>query len=163
MLKNQELIFRMSLHQRIRLITSSKPDENCSVESYEFPVFRFYANPSLKSTDAFATFFPSDKALASAFDGQIIKSVYECTGNEAKANKEFSYFNVTNCLKKEGISDDNFITSSFLKNKSEGVKASGAFLNFDDNPATDNIVIANETAEYIKTSVVKNVNSIRFN
>lgn len=149
MLKNQELISRMSLHQRIRLITSAKADENCAVENYEFPVFRFYSNPAKKSTDAFATFFPSDKALAATFDRDIIRNVYECTGNEAKANKEYSYFNVTNNTKREGISEDDFLTLSFLKSKAEGVKASGAHLNFDDCPATDNEVVLNETAKYI--------------
>ena len=87
MLKNHELIFRMSLHQRIRLITSAKADENCAVESYEFPIFHLYSNPALKSVDKFATFFPTDKALAATWDRNIIRNVYECTGNEAKANK----------------------------------------------------------------------------
>lgn len=149
MLKNHELIFRMSLHQRIRLITSAKPDENCAVDSYEFPLFHFYSNPSKKSTDAFATFFPSDKALAATFDSDIIRNVYECTGNEAKANKPYAYFNITDNAKREGISEDDFLTVNFLKRKAEGIKNSGAHLNFDDCPATDNEVILNETAKYI--------------
>ena len=163
MLKNHELIDRMSLHQRIRLITSGKADENCAVENYEFPVFHLYSNPSLKTTDQFATFFPTDKALAATWDGEIVRNVYECTGNEAKANKEYAYFNITDCAGREGISEDGYITSEFLKQKAIGVHKSGARINFDDCPATQNATVLNETVKNITAGVVSlnKVNSIR--
>ncbi|MDE7439919.1 MAG: glycoside hydrolase family 3 C-terminal domain-containing protein, partial [Clostridia bacterium] len=163
MLKNNELISRMSLHQRIRLITSAKSDENCPVENYEFPVFHLYSNPSLKSTDKFATFFPTDKALASTWNNEIIRNVYECTGNEAKANKEYAYFNITDCAEREAISEDGFLTSEFLKHKASGVHASGAYINFDDSPSTQNEVVLNETVKNITDGVISEnkVNSLR--
>ena len=163
MLKNQELIFRMSIHQRIRLITSATADENCAVESYEFPVFHLYSNPSIRSVDKFATFFPTDKALASTWDMEIVRNVYECTGNEAKANKEFSYFNITDNARKEAISEDGYITSQFLKMKAIGVRKSGAYINFDDRPATNNETVLNETVKDITDGVVSEnrVNSVR--
>lgn len=154
MLKNQELIFRMSLHQRLRLITSAKADENCAVENYEFPVFHFYPNPSLKSSDKFATFFPSDKALAATWNGEIIRNVYECTGNEAKANKEYAYFNITGDAEREGISEDAFLTIEFLKQKAAGIYASGAYLNYDDCAATENKAVLNETVKGIADGVI---------
>lgn len=163
MLKNNELILRMSLHQRIRLITSAKPDENCPVENYEFPVFHFYSNPSLKSADKFATFFPTDKALAATFNGEMVKNVYECTGNEAKANKEYAYFNITDNAVREGISEDGYLTAEFLKQKAKGVKASGAYINFDDCPATENEALLNETVREITEGVLcdNGVSSLR--
>ncbi len=163
MLKNQELILRMSLHQRVRLITSAKPDENCAVENYEFPVFHLYSNPSVKSADKFATFFPADKALAATWNSELIKNVYECTGNEAKANKEYAYFNVSDCARREAISEDGFITSEFLKQKVHGVAASGAFVNFDDFPATDSETVLNETVRTIRDGALagNKVNSLR--
>ena len=153
----------MSLHQRIRLITSAKPDENCAVENYEFPVFHLYSNPSLKSEDKFATFFPTDKALAATWDREIVRNVYECTGNEAKANKEYAYFNITNCAEREGISEDAYLTAEFLKQKAEGVNKSGAYINFDDYPATRNEVVLNEGVKNITDGVVSGnkVNSLR--
>lgn len=154
MLKNQELIFRMSLHQRVRLITSAKPDENYPVENYEFPVFHLYSNPLLKSTDKFATFFPEDKALAATWNNELIRNVYECTGNEAKANKEYAYFNITNCAVREGISEDDYLTTEFLKQKAVGVHSSGAHLNFDDCPATDNAALLHETVKNITDGVI---------
>ena len=163
MLKNQELIFRMSLHQRIRLITSAKADENCAVESYEFPVFHFYPNPSLKTADKFATFFPTDKALAASWDRDIVRNVYECIGNEAKANKEYAYFNITDNASREGISEDGYITAEFLRQKATGVRKSNAHANFDDCPATDNETVLNETVKNIRDGVVSgnNVKSVR--
>ena len=163
MLKNNELISRMSLHQRVRLITSAKPDENCPVENYEFPVFHLYSNPSLKTADKFATFFPTDKALASTWNNEVIKNVYECTGNEAKANKEYAYFNITDCAEREGISEDGFLTSEFLKQKASGVHLSGAYLNFDDCRATENEVVLNETVRSITDGVISEnkANSLR--
>ena len=163
MLKNHELITRMSLHQRIRLITSSKSDENCAVESYEFPVFHLYSNPSLKSADKFATFFPTDKALAATWDRDIIRNVYECTGNEAKANKEYAYFNITDCAGREGISEDGYLTAEFLQQKAVGVGKSGAYINFDDCPATRNQIVLNETVKNITDGVLSEnkVNSLR--
>ena len=163
MLKNQELIFRMSIHQRIRLITTASADENCAVESYEFPVFHLYSNPSLKSEDKFATFFPTDKALASTWDTETIRNVYECTGNEAKANKEYSYFNITDNASRETISEDGYLTSQFLKMKAIGVRKSGAYINFDDCPATGNETVLNETVKNIVDGVMSEnrVNSVR--
>ena len=162
MLKNKELILRMSLYQRIRLITSAKPDENCAVENYEFPVFHLYSNPSTKSTDKFATFFPADKALAATWNDEIIRNVYECTGNEAKANKEYAYFNISGCPAREEVSEDNFLTAEFLKQKAAGVSASGAYVNFDDIPAEDETA-ANETFRNIRDGVLagKYANSLR--
>lgn len=163
MLKNHELISRMSLHQRVRLITSAKPDENYAVENYEFPVFHLYSNPLLKSADKFATFFPSDKALAATWNNEMIRNVYECTGNEAKANKEYAYFNITDNVGREAISEDDFLTCEFLKQKACGVHSSGAFINFDDCPATDNTVVLKETAKNITDGVISEnkVNSLR--
>lgn len=163
MLKNKELIFRMSLHQQIRLITSAKSDENCAVENYEFPVFHLYTNPTLSTEDKFATFFPTDKALATAWDMEIVRNVYECTGNEAKANKEYAYFNITSGLNKEAISEDGFITAQFLAHKAEGVQKSGAYINFDNRPATQNPIVINETARNIQCGVASGnkVNSMR--
>ena len=163
MLKNHELIDRMSLHQRIRLITSAKNDENCAVENYEFPVFHLYTNPSTRSEDKFATFFPTDKALAATWDREIFKNVYECTGNEAKANKEYAYFKITNCQEREGVSEDGYITSEFLKQKAIGVHKSGAYINFDNRPYTQNPVVLNETVKNITDGVLSGnkVNSLR--
>ena len=163
MLKNHELLDRMSLHQQIRLITSAKHDENYAVENYEFPVFHLYSNPSLRSEDKFATFFPTDKALAATWDRNIVRNVYECTGNEAKANKEYAYFNITNSSVKEAISEDGYITAQFLKNKAEGVQKSGACINFDNNPATQNAVVLHETVKSITDGVLSEnkVNSVR--
>lgn len=163
MLKNRELIFRMSLHQRIRLITSSKADENCAVENYEFPVFHLFSNPSLKSADKFVTLFPTDKALAATWNDELIKNVYECTGNEAKANKEYAYFNITDNISREAISEDGHLTCQFLSKKACGVQASGAHLNFDDCPSTQNIYVLNETVRNIKDGVLSEnkVSSLR--
>lgn len=154
MLKNQELISRMSLHQRVRLITSAKPDENCAVENYEFPVFHLFSNPSEKSEDKYATFFPADKALAATWDDNLIKNVYECTGNEAKANKEYAYFNITDNVRREAVSEDDFLTARFLTQKASGVSASGAYLNFDDCPATSNETVLNEAVKNITDGVL---------
>lgn len=154
MLKHEELILRMSLHQRIRLITSSKTDENCGVEDYEFPIFHFYPNPSLKTAEKYATFFPSDKALAATWDRETVKNVYECTGNEAKANKEYAYFGITNNLSREGVSEDAYLAAQFLKQKAAGLKKSGVAFNLDDHPATSNKAVLFETAETVKKYVI---------
>ena len=128
MIKNKELIFKMSLEQRIRLITSETFGESRAVENYRFPIVKLSSNPAAVTEGKFATVFPSDKALACTWNLPLVRSVYGCIGNEAKANAPYGCFHLSDNRTFENVSEDYFYTGQYLAQKARGVNASGAFL-----------------------------------
>lgn len=155
MIKNKGLIFKMSLEQKIRLITSATYGVSCAVENYEFPVFRLSPDPVADKREIYSTHFPSDKALACTWNLPLIGSVYKCIGNEAKALTDFPYFNVSNNLPRENISEDYYLTGKFLAAKARGVNESGAAVNFEDAPAACNEVIFRESVKQMTDFILK--------
>ena len=114
MLKNEQLIYKMSVEQKVEFILSSKERSNSQVGSYEFPTFLMKNDP-LKGYDAeFATFFPSDKALASSYNMKLVAMSYNLKGIENKASLNLPFFNVTNNPEVENISENVFLTSKFI-------------------------------------------------
>lgn len=135
MLKNEELIIRMSFDQKLRLIISSRLYESSSVDNYKFPVFSLSANPLSGKAGAYQTLFPSDNTLCRTFDMPLIREVYRAVGNEAKAAAENAYFNVSNDLNRENSSEDYFLSGNFAAQKIGGVASAGVLVNFESSSA----------------------------
>lgn len=129
---NERLIFKMSLEQKVKLVTSSKLYENSANENYEIPVFNLTRNPLKDCSGVFATQFPSDRALASTWNMPLVKEVYSKRGEEVAAVKPYAYFNVTDSLAGEDISEDYYLTASTLSNKVGGLNAARQFSNFEE-------------------------------
>lgn len=155
MIKNKGLIFKMSLEQKIRLITSATYGVSCAVENYEFPVFRLSPNPVADQEEIYTTHFPCDKALACTWNLPLISSIYRCIGNEAKGLVDYGYFNVSNNLPRENISEDYYLTGKFLGAKVRGINESGATVNFEDAPAACNEVVFRESVKQITDFILK--------
>lgn len=134
MLANERLICKMSLEQKIRLVTSLNLYENSADDGYDFPVFRLARNPLENAGDVYATQFPSDKALCSSWNAPLVSEVYKKKGEEVAAVKKYAYFNVTDDIKAEGISGDYYLTAKTLAEKVTGLKNAGQFVNFEEFP-----------------------------
>lgn len=132
MFENERLIYKMSIEQKVKLVTSPNLYQNSADENYEFPVFRLTRNPLEGSTGIFATQFPSDRALASSWNPSLITEVYKKRGEEAFAVKPYSYFNVTDDIAAEGVSEDYFLTAKTLAAKINGLSEVGQFANFEE-------------------------------
>ncbi len=155
MIKNKGLIFKMSLEQKIRLITSATYGVSCAVDNYEFPVLRFSPNPVADKEEIYTTHFPSAKALACTWNLPLINSIYKCVGNEAKGLVDYAYFKVSNNLPRENISEDYYLTGKFLGAKARGINESGATINFEDAPAACNEVVFHESVKQITDFILK--------
>lgn len=143
MLENERLIYKMSIEQKVKLVTSLNLYENSADENYEFPVFKVTRNPLEGSTGIFATQFPSDRALASAWNPSLISEVYKKRGEEAFAVKPYSYFNVTDDIAAEGVSEDYFLSAKSLAAKISGLAEVGQFVNFEEVADGNDRVIRN--------------------
>lgn len=154
MIRNKEMVFRMSLKERIRLITSAKFGESCAVENYEFPRIRLSQNPLAEAEGKFATLFPSDKALANTWNLPLVRNLYRRIGNEAKAVTDYRTFQLCNSRAFENVSEDYYFTGKFLAEKAKGLNASGAFVHFTDSPAAENELVLRECAKLITDAVM---------
>ncbi|MDE7082453.1 MAG: glycoside hydrolase family 3 C-terminal domain-containing protein [Clostridia bacterium] len=132
MLANERLIIKMSIEQKVKLVTSLKLYESSPDENYEFPVFKLTRNPLEESAGVYATQFPSDKALASSWNMPLISEVYAKHGEEVAAVKKYSCFNLTNSKENENISEDYFLTSRTLLSKLKGLSRSRQFTSFEE-------------------------------
>lgn len=130
MLTNQRLIEKMTLAQKVKLVTSINAYESSAADEYEFPVFALRRQP-LEGSDACVTRFPSDKALAATFNRRLIGDVYGAIGEETKRTNNFGYFNSTDDFAAENLSGDYFLTAKFLVAKMAGLKRSGQPFNFE--------------------------------
>lgn len=132
MLANERLIFKMSLEQKVKLITSLNLYGNSSDENYEFPVFRLTRNPLEGTAGVFATQFPSDRALASSWNNALVTEVYSKHGEEVATVKKYAFFNVTDSVAAENVSEDCFLTASTLGSKLKGLSRARQFANFEE-------------------------------
>ena len=132
-LKYERLISKMSLEQKLGLITSTEFFKSSPVGGYEFPTFNIAKDPYEECTDGVhVTHFPCDNALAASWNSELIADVYAAIGAEARVQNPFAYYNCTNDLKKEGVTDDYFLLGKFLASKVEGLRRGNAFVNFED-------------------------------
>lgn len=132
MLANERLIYKMSLEQKVKLVTSLNLYENSPDENYEFPVFKLTRNPLEECAGVFATQFPSDKALASSWNASLVSEVYSKRGDEAAAVKKYAYFNVTDHNGAEDVSEDYYLTAKTLSGKLSGLSRARQFVNFEE-------------------------------
>lgn len=135
-LKYERFIVKLSVEQKVRLITSTEFFKSSSVGSYEFPVFELKNQPFDESCKGVrVTHFPSDIALATAWNGELTADVYAAVGEEARAKNSFAYFNCTNDLSRENFTADHCVLARFLAEKISGLKRGGAYVNFEDAPS----------------------------
>lgn len=124
MLKNEMLVKKMSLEERIQLIISNDKYKLHSVGKYDFPESNIVKDPLLGKEHKYVTAFPSDKALACSWNSELVKDSYKIMGFELSTVVKAPYINVSNELGKEEISDDYYLTASFLSNKVAGLRNS---------------------------------------
>ncbi len=132
MLANERLIIKMSIEQKVKLVTSLKTYESSPDENYEFPVFKLTRNPLEGAAGVFATQFPSDKALAASWNMPLVSEVYSKHGDEVAAVKSYAYFNISNSLAGENVSEDSFLTAKTLAYKAKGLARSRQYFNFEE-------------------------------
>lgn len=137
MLDNERLIVKMSLEQKVKLVTSLTMYESSPVDNYEFPVFRLKAQPYEGRADICATQFPCDRALASTWNAPLIGEVYGAIGEETRAVHSYGYFNNTNDYTAEKVSNDNFLTAKFVLARILGLERSGQAANLEELPIAD--------------------------
>lgn len=137
-LKHERFVVKLSVEQKVRLITSTEFYKSSSVGSYEFPVFELKNQPFDESCKGIrVTHFPSDIALASTWNSELVSDVYAAVGEEACAKNSFAYFNCTNDLSREKFTADNCLLARFLAEKISGLRRGGAYVNFEDVPTDD--------------------------
>lgn len=150
-LKYERFVVKLSLEQKVRLITSTEFYKNSSVGNYEFPVFELKNQPFDESCKGVrVTHFPSDLALASTWNSELISDVYAAVGEEARAENSFAYFNCTNDLSRENITVSNCVLAGFLSDKISGLRRGGGFVNFED-------VLSDDEEEHTARCAVRDV------
>lgn len=133
MLKYERFVVKMSLEQKLRLITSSEFYKSSSVGEYDIPVFEIKNRPYGEDCKGLhITHFPCDAALACSWNGELTEEVYAAIGQESHAVNSFAYFNCSNDLQAEGITSDYFLLGEFLRNKVAGLRRGNGYVNFED-------------------------------
>lgn len=137
-LKYERFIVKMSMEQKVKLITSSEFFKSSSVGGYDFPVFNITNQPFGEECKGLhATQFPDDSALASSWNTELVADVYNAIGEECHAVNSFAYFNCTNDLAAEDIASAHFVLGKFLAGKVAGLGRADAFVNFEDRQTED--------------------------
>lgn len=131
MLANERLIVKMSLEQKVKFVTSLTAHESSPAGGYGFPVFKLKGQPYDDCPAVFATRFPSDRALASTWNTELVGEVYNAVGEEARRVHPFGYFNNTDDYTSEDVSNDNFVTAKFLLARQLGLSRAGKAVNFE--------------------------------
>ena len=147
MLKNEKLVLKMSVEQKVQLLTSSINYQNNPVGKSGFPVFNLLVDPSNSANKFYTTSFPSDKALASSFNQELIKAVYKAKGIEANMCFETPIFNVN----ENDVSSSAILTGKVLSSKVAGLNQVGTLANFENIPSANNI--ASKEAHELITSL----------
>ena len=147
MLKNEKLVLKMSVEQKVQLITSGTKYQNDQVGSCEFPVFDLSVKQLDKAKEFYTTSFPSDKSLAATFNPRLVKSVYKAIGTEANMCVENPFFNVGSDLIKQNISRSATLTGHIVASKIQGLNEVNALVNFESSYASKDDVVTKEVSE----------------
>ncbi len=115
---NERLIMKMLLEEKLQLITSADFYRSSSVGGYEFPELEISAQPFLSDKSALFTQFPSDNALASAFNRVLSRNVYLAVGEEARAQNPYACYSVS---EHTAVSEDEFLSAQFHADKISGL------------------------------------------
>ncbi|MDE6505596.1 MAG: glycoside hydrolase family 3 C-terminal domain-containing protein [Clostridia bacterium] len=140
MLANERLIIKMSLGQKVRLITSPDLYKSSPAGNYEFPVFTLSPRPSDNSGGFFATQFPCDKTVANSWNMPLISKVYRSAGAETRSADGYAAFKVTDGVKSENFTDDYFYHGKFSAAKINGLKSCGQYAAFESFPAEEELM-----------------------
>lgn len=140
-LKYERFIVKMSMEQKLRLITSTEFYKSDSVGGYGFPVFEIKDQPYGEHTaQARATRFPCDLALASSWNTALVEETYNAVAEETRAVNSFAYYNCTADLQREDICAQPFVLGKFLAGKVAGLRRGGGFVNFEEVSSDDGAV-----------------------
>ncbi|MDE7395616.1 MAG: hypothetical protein K2M95_05830, partial [Clostridiales bacterium] len=153
MIKNERLISTMTLKERIRLIAGFDTFKSSSLNTFEFPIISLESDPLFKA-GVFATRFPSERALAAAFDSSVVHKVYRALGEEANACVPYAYYNVSNRFEKTSVSSEPHVASSYLRDKVGGLLYAGTFVNFDNEASADDAPAVKDTTERMTDGIL---------
>ncbi|MDE6558248.1 MAG: glycoside hydrolase family 3 C-terminal domain-containing protein, partial [Clostridia bacterium] len=146
--KYERFIVKMSLEQKLRLITSTEFYKSNPVGGYEFPVFDIKNQPYGEGCKGVrVTQFPSDAALISSWNTPLVEEVYSAIAAEARFKNSFAYFACTNDLSGENLTSEHFVLGKFLAEKVAGLRRGGGFVNFESVP------VESEDDELLKRNV----------
>lgn len=132
-LKNQKLISKLSLGQKLQLICSGDFYNTSAVEGMELPTLKIKNHPFDEGCENMRlTRFPNAIALAGAWNTSLVEDVFRVVGEEARAENGFVYFNCTNNIFTNAITSEYFVLSEFVKAKIKGLNGAGQLVNFQD-------------------------------
>lgn len=114
-MKNKEILAKMTLKQKIKVIISNSKNQNMDVDDFKLPVFRLSKNPLEVDKDRCVTIFPKSKMLACSWDLDIIKDVYKAIGVETKSFVKNVFFNMSNDLSTQMFSSDPYLNGKMIQ------------------------------------------------
>ncbi len=151
MLANERLIIKMSLGQKVRLITSPNLYKSSPAENYEFPVFTLSSRPSDNSDGCFATQFPCEKTLANCWNMPLVSEVYLNAGAESRSADRYAAFKVTDAVNAENLTQDCFYHGTLATAKINGLKNCGQYVAFDSFHAEEGFL---QSATFVKDIIL---------
>jgi len=124
MLKNEKLVHRLTLLEKISLIVSFDKYKTGEVKNYNFPVFDLLENPINSNPKAKCTNFPTLKGLSQTFNDSLIEGISHATSIEKNIFSENPFFVFDNSLNPYTRSDDAYLNGRLLSSYFKGIKNS---------------------------------------
>jgi len=149
MLKHQELIYSLSLKDKLMLISSRDKLKQNYGPKVDLDSFVIEQDPTLSNESHLFTYFPSNKLLAATFDSALINRIFKLKTIESKDINKSVYFNVSTSLKNENISEDYLLSGLFLKEKINGIKSGNGTVNVEKTFEKSKLSFENEVRDNI--------------
>jgi len=122
MLKNEKLVHRLTLEEKLSLIISFDKYKTGEVSNYNFPVFDLTENPINLNHKAKCTNFPTIKALSQTFNKTLIEGISHATSIEKNIFSENPFFVFDNSLNPNTRSEDAYLNGQLLSSYFKGIK-----------------------------------------
>ena len=134
MLKYREIIRRMTLEQKVAVLTSNKYNETVGIKEYDIPTMNMADVTKLEHIGNNDEFYPSLKALASTWNEELIEHVaYSCVNldNKNKDNKELYKIPCNYNAWLDCFSEDPYLNGRIAKVYAKGLHEAGATICLD--------------------------------
>lgn len=133
MIKNETIIRRLTIEERLQLIVSKKLYANGTFSYYEFPIFELLDEPLVVGKEVTSTVCPSKKVVLNTWNFDLFAKYGFLVGNENARVSPNLFFKEDGKPKAE-ITDDPYLYASFISEFGKGVckTRSRAVLELDD-------------------------------
>ena len=120
MIKNEKIIRRLTLEERVKLVVSNEAYKNGTFSYYEFPIVELMKDPLYVSSEVKSSIFPTRKMAATTWNEELYESYGRLIGEENAQVSPNIFFRESG-VGQSDVTENAHLLGSFVSRYSKGI------------------------------------------